>query len=105
MLYLMIIAIMIITNANLSAQNLLITDYKVPVSSARSFLIDLKGSYATVGSELTTNKSNISGVYKSFYESLPYACSFDFVGTFARDMGRDDYSTDIEVGVKKYILP
>jgi len=101
MLSSMIIVIMI--NANLSAQNLLITDYEVPVSSARSFLIDLKGNYATVGKELTTNKSNISGVYKSFYESLPYAYSFDYVGAFARNRGQNNYSTYMEGQVKKYI--
>jgi len=103
MFSLMIIAIMIITNANLFAQNLLITDYKAPVSSARSFLIDLKGNYATVGSELTTDKSNISGVYKSFYESLPYAYSFDCVGAFTRNMGQNNYSADVEGRIKKYI--
>ena len=107
MLSFMIIAIMIITNANLSAQNLLITDYKVPVSSARSFRIDLKGNYATVGRELTTNKTDISGVYKSFYESLPYAYSFDCGGTFTRNLVEKNYeynySRDIEGRIKRYI--
>ncbi len=99
----LMITLIIIKNTNLSAQNLLITDYKVPVSSARSFLIDLKGNYATVGSKLKTNKSNISGVYKSFYESLPYAYSFDYVGAYARNGRQNNYSNSIEGRVKKYI--
>lgn len=101
----LIIAIITLTNTDLSAQNLLITDYKVPVSSARSFLIDLKGNYATVGTELTTNKSNISGVYKKFYESLLYAYSFDCVSAFARSLGQNNYNVDVEGQVKKYISP
>jgi len=95
--------IIVISNTTLSAQNLLITDYKVPVSSARSFLIDFNANYATLGSELTTNKGNLSTVYKNFYQSLPYAYSFDFVGAFSRNKGAKYYNTDIEGRFKKYV--
>ncbi|MBC8229017.1 hypothetical protein H8E77_05640, partial [bacterium] len=99
----LIAIIIVISNTNLSAQNLLITDYNVPVSSARSFLIDLNANYATVGRELTTNKGNIGAVYKTFYDSLPYAYSFDFVGAFSRNKGAEYYNTDLEGRVKKYV--
>jgi len=95
--------ITIITDINLLAQNLLITDYKVPVSSSQSFLIDVKGNYASVGNELTTNKSNIGGVYKRFYDSLPYAYSFDCVGSYSRNTGDNDYNLDLEGRIEKYI--
>ena len=95
--------ITVISNTNLSGQNLLITDYRVPVSSARSFLIDVNANYATVGKELTTNKGNIGAVYKRFYDSLPYAYSFDFVGAFSRNKGVKYYNTDLEGRVKKYV--
>ena len=104
----LIVITIVISNANLSAQNLLITDYKVPVSSARSFLIDFNANYATIGSELTTDKGNIGAVYKNFYESLPYAYSLDFVGAFSRNKNRGaenlyNYNVDVEGQTKKYI--
>ncbi|MBM3239158.1 hypothetical protein FJZ31_22925 [Candidatus Poribacteria bacterium] len=101
-----IVIIIVISNTNLSAQNLLITDYKVPVSSARSFSIDLNANYATIGSELTTDKGNIGAVYKNFYESLPYAYSLDSVGAFSRNKGAKqlyNYNIDVEGQIKKYI--
>lgn len=104
-IFLMTIAI-IVSETDLPAQNLLITDYNVPVSSARSLLIDFNANYATVGNELTTEKGNISAVYKRFYESLPYAYSLDFVGAFSRNGGAAqlrNYNTDLEGQVKKYI--
>ena len=103
MISLMAIAII---NTNLSAQNLLITDYKVPVSSARSFLIDFNANYTAVGRELTTDKGNIGAVYKKFYESLPYAYSLDFIGALSRDKEAErlyNYNADLEGQVKKYI--
>jgi len=94
----------VISNANLSAQNLLITDYKVPVSSARSFLIDFNANYATVGRELTTDEGNIGAVYKRFYQSLPHAYSLDFIGSFSRNKEtKYNYNADVEWQVKKYI--
>jgi hypothetical protein len=102
----LIVITIVISNTNLSAQNLLITDYKVPVSSARSFLIDFNANYATIGSELTTDKGNIGVVYKNFYESLPYAYSLDSVGAFSRNKGARqlyNYNIDVEGQVKKYI--
>jgi len=91
------------------AQNVSITDYKVPVSSARSFFIDFNSSYAVKGSELTAGKGNIGLIYRSFYDSLPRGYSLDAVGSYALEKDaeggefKSDYFTDVSVRYKEYI--
>ena len=49
-----------------SAQNVSITDYEVPVSSADRLLIDFSADHATKGSDVTASKVAAGGLYKRF---------------------------------------
>ena len=86
-----------------SAQNLLITDYNVSVSSARSFLIGANYNYSTLGWKETTNRGNIRLVYKNFYESLLYAHSFDLIWNASRSEKANYYNAALTDRFKKYI--
>jgi len=86
-----------------SAQNLLITDYSVSVSSARSFLIGANYNYATLGLKETTSRGNIRLVHKDFYESLPYAHSFDLIWSASRSENANYYNANLTDRFKKYI--
>lgn len=95
---------------NVSAQNVSVTDYKVPVSSAERFIIDFSANHATKGSDTTTSKGNIGGVYKSFYDSLPFGYYIDVIGSglLDKNIATDDYDNDYKVDgalrVKKYLF-
>ena len=102
--YLIFIALAI-TGPNAFAQNLLIQDYKVPVSSAHSFLIDFNYNYASVGKETTSNHGRIGTVYNTFYESLTYGYSFDLIWAASRERRANDYNTDIDGRLRRYIWP
>jgi hypothetical protein len=94
-----------ITGTNAFSQNLLIKDYKVPVSSAHSFLVDFNYNYASVGQETTSNHGRIGTVYNTFYESLTYGYSFDLIWAASRERRANDYNTDIDGRLRRYIWP
>jgi hypothetical protein len=97
-------------SSNVSAQNVSVTDYQVPVSAADRLLIDFSMNHATAGSDATTSKGNIGGVYKRFYDSLPFGYSIDIIGSglVDKNIETDEYNTNYQVngdaGVKKYLM-
>ena len=97
-------------SSNVSAQNVSVTDYQVPVSAADRLLIDFSMNHATLGSYATTSKGNIGGIYKRFYDSLPFGYSIDIIGSGLVDKNivTDEYNTNYQVngdaGVKKYLM-
>ncbi len=95
----------VITGTEAFSQNLLIKDYKVPVSSAHSFLIDFNYNYASDGKETTSNHGRIGTVYNTFYESLTYGYSFDLIWAASRERHSNDYNADIDWRLRRYIWP
>ena len=99
-----------ISVSNVSAQNVSVTDYQVPVSTADRLLIDFSMNHATTGSDATTSKGNIGGIYKRFYDSLPFGYSIDIIGSglVDKNIEADEYNTNYQVngdaGVKKYLM-
>jgi hypothetical protein len=58
-------------------QNLLITDYRIPVSSARSLRLHVDYDYKRLGRRQVENRGDMFASYKYFYDSLPFAYSID----------------------------
>ena len=96
--------------SNVSAQEVSVTDYEVPVSAADRLLIDFSMNHATSGSTATTSKGNIGGIYKRFYDSLPFGYSIDLIGSglLDKNIQTDEYESNYQVngdaGVKKYLM-
>ena len=94
---------------NVSAQGVSVTDYEVPVSAADRLLIDFSMNHATTGSTATTSKGNIGGIYKRFYDSLPFGYSIDVIGSglVDKNIETDDYEPNYQIngdaGIKKYL--
>lgn len=100
----LVITLFLISSALIaSAQNLLITDYNVSASSAGSFCIGGNYNYSTLGLKETANRGNIRLTYKSFYESLPYAHSFDLIWRASRLEKANYYNASLTDRFKKYI--
>ena len=99
-----------LVTSNVSAQEVSVTDYQVPVSAADRLLIDFSMNHATTGADATTSKGNIGGIYKRFYDSLPFGYSIDLIGSglLDRNIETDAYDTNYQingdVGVKKYLM-
>ena len=96
--------------SSVSAQEVSVTDYEVPVSAADRLLIDFSMNHATSGSTATTSKGNIGGIYKRFYDSLPFGYSIDIIGSglVDKNIETDEYESNYQVngdaGVKKYLM-
>ena len=101
---------LILVANDVSAQEVSVTDYEVPVSAADRLLIDFSMNHATSGSTATTSKGNIGGIYKRFYDSLPFGYSIDIIGSglVDKNIETDEYDNNYQVngdaGVKKYLM-
>ena len=84
---------------NAFAQNVSVTDYEIPVSAADRLLVDFAMNHATSGSTATTSKGNIGGIYKRFYDSLPFGYSIDIIGSglVDKNIETDEYENNYQV--------
>jgi hypothetical protein len=100
--------ICLLVKTPVDAQNVSVTDYTVPVSRADNLRIDgLDFNFVTVGEKIQVESGDGGLVYKRFYNSLPYAYSFDFIGTasYNREPSGNrvgTFATDLDVKVQKY---
>jgi hypothetical protein len=69
------------------AQNLLLTDYRVPVSTARSLRLNLDHDYKRVTGRTIESRGHLFANYKYFYDSLPFAYSVDVTAAASRSDG------------------
>ncbi|MEO8211182.1 MAG: hypothetical protein ABI840_11540 [bacterium] len=58
------------------SQNVKITDFNVPISTAKQMLIGGSYNWAQTGDSVTTNQFNVNGAFNTFYTSLPFSWDF-----------------------------
>ena len=85
------------------AQNVSITDYRVPVSQAKSMNASLNYYYASVGDSTAADVGTVGLVYKQFYSSLPFAWRVDFNGSGSKVDDETSHSTNFSTSVNKYL--
>lgn len=106
----LITAIVAFAAGPVSAQNISVTDYQVPVSTADRLFVDFSMNHAAIGSTATTSTGSIGSVYNRFYDSLPFGYSIDIIGSGLIDRNieehayKKDYHLDADARVKKYLL-
>ena len=72
----MLVVLLVIASAE--AQNVSVTDYKVPVSRVDNLRIDaLSFNFTTEGKEVIHEEGRVGLVYRKFYSSLPFAYFID----------------------------
>jgi hypothetical protein len=86
------------------AQNVSITDYRVPVSQAKSMNASLNYYYAGVGDSTAADVGTVGLVYKQFYSSLPLAWRIDFNGSGSKVDDETSHSTNLSTSFNKYLL-
>lgn len=85
-----------------AGQNVSITDYKVPVSSARSLNANLFYNYASKGDTTISDVGTAGLVYKQFYSSLPLSWGVDVSGTGTKLNDNTSHSVDLATYFNKY---
>ena len=86
-----------------AAQNVSITDYKVPVSQAKSLLLNADYNYSAVGDSMVANIGNGRVLYKHFYSSLPFSWNIDFDASGSKLDDETRHSAYLTTGVNKYL--
>ncbi|MFH1501850.1 MAG: hypothetical protein ABIG03_02255 [Candidatus Eisenbacteria bacterium] len=97
------LAILILISATAAGQNVSITDYKVPVSSARSLNANLFYNYASKGDTTISDVGTVGLVYKQFYSSLPLSWGVDVSGTGTKLNDDTSHSVDFSTYFNKYL--
>ena len=97
-----LVAVMLLATS-VAAQNVSITDYRVPVSEAKSMNASLNYYYASVGDSTAADVGTVGLVYKQFYSSLPLAWRVDFNGSGSKVDDETSHSTNFSTSVNKYL--
>jgi len=97
-----IFGLLILFAAFATAQNVSITDYTVPISKAKSLLLNMDYNYSAVGDSTTSNVGKGRVIYKQFYSSLPFSWSIDFDGSGSKIDDELSHSTHLTTSVNKY---
>ena len=91
----------------LLAQNVSVSDYNVPVSTAR--ILRLNGTYNWSQSKtdsitvVTANNASAFLTFRSFYSSLPFAWSFNVDATGGKSFSQWSHDITIQPTIRKYI--
>lgn len=96
----------------ISAQNVTVSDYDVPVSTAK--ILRLTGGFnwsqssqeTAAGSTITnvtSNNANINLLFNSFYSSLPFAWFMDVYANGGKNFSTYNHDIGISPSVRKYI--
>ena len=89
-----------------SAQNVRVEDYQVPVSTAQILRLTANYDWSQTTyndiTNVTSNRGNANLFYRSFYSSLPYAWFLDVDATGGKNF--DNYNHDIKISpsIRKY---
>lgn len=86
-----------------AAQDVSITDYTVPVSTAKSLLLNMDYNYASVGDSTVSNIGSGRLIYKQFYSSLPFAWSINFDGSVSKLNEATSHSMYLTTTFRKYL--
>lgn len=87
------------------SQNVKVTDYKVPISQAKTLRFDGSWNWAQNGNNVTANNGSGTLLFRTFYSSLPLAWFLDIDANGNKN--RSDYSHNIQVdgSFRKYVWP
>ncbi len=86
------------------AQNVSVTDYQVPISSARALWLTGFWNWAQTGDSVTSNRAAVAAKLRWFYSSLPFAWFIDFDGSGGKEFGEWTHSALLRASIRKYIL-
>ncbi|MGE5401507.1 MAG: hypothetical protein ACM3S2_13985 [Ignavibacteriales bacterium] len=87
----------------LYAQNVSVTDYKVPVSQATTFRANGFWNWSQEGDSVSGNTASLNAIFRKFYSSLPFAWFLNVDALGERIAGRSNYDIKFDGSIRKYI--
>ncbi len=96
-------AFVIFFSASIYSQNVKVSDYQVPVSTAKTLRFDGQWSWSQTGSSVTSNNANASLFYRTFYSSLPIAWFINVDATGGKNFGDYTNNENTDFSFRKYI--
>ncbi len=85
------------------AQNVSVSDYQVPISTAKTLRFDGSWSWSQTGNTVTSNNANANLIYRTFYTSLPTAWFINLDASGGKNF--DSYTNNelLDASFRKYI--
>jgi hypothetical protein len=87
----------------LTAQNVSIDDYQVPISKARTLRFDGSWNWSQSGSIVKSNNADANVLYKTFYSSLPLAWFLNVDASGGKSFGDYNHNLKADFSFRKYI--
>jgi hypothetical protein len=102
--FLLVIFAVILSVGLVFSQNVSVTDYQVPVSSAKYLLLDANWNWAQSGDTVKSNDVFGRMSFRTFYSSLPFAWFLNGSASANRSYGkRWAYRATVSPEIRKYI--
>lgn len=98
-----ILCVIVLISLPAISQDVSITDYTVPISTAKSLLLNADYNYSAVGDSTVGNIGNGRVFYRQFYSSLPFAWSINFDGSASRINDDLSHSSYLATSFRKYL--
>jgi hypothetical protein len=97
--------LILIIAGKISAQNVKVTDYRVPISFSKTLRLDGSYSWSQTGNNVTSNNASANLLYRTFYSSLPLAWFIDVDAVGSKNYGDYSHNVQFDGSFRKYIWP
>jgi len=98
-----LLSFVIIFSLTVNAQNVSVTDYRVPISKAQTLRFDGSWNWGQTGDNVTANNATANLLYKIFYSSLPLAWDVNVAATGGKNKADLNHNIRIDTRFRKYI--
>ena len=104
---LLILSVILITSTSIFAQNVVVEDYKVPISVAKQLRFTGTYNWAQSSTDsltlVTANNASANVFFSTFYSSLPFAWFLDVNATGGKNFDQYNHYISIAPSIRKYI--
>ena len=104
---LLTLSVIFITSTSIFAQNVVVEDYKVPVSVAKQLRFTGTYNWAQSSNDsltlVTANNASASVLFSTFYSSLPFAWFLDVYAVGGKNFDQYNHDMTIAPSIRKYI--
>ncbi len=98
-----VLTFVFIFSVSLFSQNVKVTDYKVPVSTAKSLRFDGAWNWGQIGDSVSINNAVANLRFRTFYSSLPLAWFINVDAQGGKNYGNYNHDVVIDLSYRNYI--
>lgn len=87
----------------LYTQNVKVTDYEVPISTAQNLRLDGSWNWSQAGELVTSNSANFTLLYRTFFSSLPLAWFVNVDANGGKSFQDYNHNVKFDISFRKYV--